>query len=216
MESRRRGLCWTHEFSQRYHEDLEFRRNRNRTKREYNRRLLRRYRDRIAAALGGWKCVMCGVAEKDVLSFDHKSGGGEDERNNMGGQLPTIRYYYHNLRAANERLQVLCANCNWERNAKEKYGKGPSQRAAKERQSREALMDLIGGHKCLGCGQTNLTVLTVDHTNGGGTKDRRLKRGYQSMIYYYLTHAEEARKTLQVLCRNCNWKRHVMRNIRAL
>jgi hypothetical protein len=106
-DAKTRGLCWTHDFSQRYQRDPKFRENRNKTKRDYNRRLLQTYRDVIAEGLGGWKCVICAVADRDVLSFDHKDGGGENERNRMGGQLPTIRYYYHNPAKAKERLQVI-------------------------------------------------------------------------------------------------------------
>ena len=211
-EAKRGGLCWTHEFSQRYKTNRQFRENRNKTKRGYNQRLLQRYRDKIADALGGWKCSGFGNTEKGVLAFDHKDGGGEYERNKMGGQLPTIRYYFHNIEEAKERLRVLCANCNWKMNALERYGRGASRTAGWLRTTREELIEVLGGHRCLNCGVRDISVLTIDHIDGGGTKERRLMGGYLQMIQHYSTHTEAARQKLQVLCRNCNWKRHLVRS----
>jgi hypothetical protein len=213
-DAKTRGLCWTHDFSQRYQRDPKFRENRNKTKRDYNRRLLQTYRDVIAEGLGGWKCVICAVADRDVLSFDHKDGGGENERNRMGGQLPTIRYYYHNPAKAKERLQVLCANCNWKKNAP-KYGQGRSRTAVWQRTARVALIDLLGGRTCGVCGMKDVEVLTIDHVNGGGTRERKTMKGYPPMIWYYSAHHEAARRNLQVLCRNCNWKRYLSRSRNA-
>lgn len=209
MPAQRRGLCWTHEFSQRYQTNPLFRENRKKTKRDYNRWLLQEYRDRIAGVLGGWKCVMCGTTLRDVLAFDHKNGDGEEERNRMGGQLPTIRYYYHHLRDARKRLQVLCANCNWKKVTLKSYGKSTSKTSVWVRMAREDIIGLLGGPRCRECGMTDSTVLTIDHVNGGGAEERRRMGGYQAVLHFYLNHPGEAREKLQVLCRNCNWKRHL-------
>jgi rubrerythrin len=211
----RRGLCWAHEFSQRYQTDPRFRENRKKTKREYNRKLLRRYQNETADALGGWKCAVCGDTDRDVLAFDHERGGGEDERGKMGGQLPTIRYYYHNLGEAKKRLQVLCANCNWKKNVTERYGISRSTKALYERRLRARLMGLLGGWRCRECGETDPSVLTIDHVNGGGAEERRQMNGYPLVIRYYLSHPNEAQRKLQILCRSCNWKKHLMQGVRT-
>lgn len=186
-----------------------------RTKRDYNRRPLQRYRDKIADTLGGWRCVICGISEKDVLAFDHKRGSGESERNSMGGQLPTIRYYYHHLGEAKEKLQVLCANCNWKKNVTEKDGVRRSKTTLDEQRSRGQLIEILGGWVCRKCGQTDIDVLTIDHTNGGGTEERRRRGRYLPMISFYLAHPKTARERLQILCRNCNWKKHLAHKTQA-
>ncbi len=214
--ARSRGLCWTHEFSQRYRTSTQFRENRKKTKREYNRRLLQRYRDGIASTLGGWKCAECGETDRVVLAFDHKRGGGDQERANMGGQLPTIRHYYHNLGEAKERLQVLCMNCNWKKNVNERHGASRTAKALLERRLRGELVGLLGGRRCRECGEADMTVLTIDHVSGGGAEERRRMKGYPLMIRYYLSHPDEAQGKLQVLCRNCNWKKHLTQGIRVL
>lgn len=210
-----RGLCWTHEFSERYRINPEFRENRKKTKRGYNRRLLLRYRDGIAHTLGGWKCVACGETDRRVLVFDHRIGDGHDERDKMGGQLPTIRFYYHNATEAKERLQVLCANCNWKKNVQERYGANQSKKALYERELRLRLINLLGGRKCVECGEPDVRLLTIDHVRGGGAEDRRRMKGYGSMIRHYLFHPDEAQAQLQVLCRNCNWRKHLVDGVRV-
>lgn len=203
-----RQLCWKHDYLQRYWANPKYREKRKATKRAYGRWRLQVKRDIIAEALGGWKCVVCGNADRDVLTFDHKYGRGEEERRQMGGQYPSINYYYMHPDDARRKLQVLCASCNWRRNAIEHQGVGTSRSAADVRRMRRCLITLLGGPRCVCCGEVDGTVLTIDHINGGGTADRRLRGGYWPMINDYLTHPEEATRVLQVLCRNCNWKRH--------
>ena len=146
-----------------------------------------------------------------MLVFDHKNGDGEDERDRMGGQIVTIRYYAHHLEEAGEKLQVLCANCNWKRNAAEKYGYGSSRTAVWMRQARKNLIDGLGGSKCTQCGITDIDVLTLDHLHGGGSRERKSLGGYDPLLRYYSSHPGAARENLQVLCRNCNWRRHLAR-----
>jgi hypothetical protein len=162
----------------------------------------------IAAALGGWKCVMCGNYDRSVLTFDHKNGKGEAERNQMGGQFPTINYYYMHTDIARKKLQVLCANCNWRKNLFNRKEGGTSIFTSDSYVARKGLIELLGGPKCVRCGELDEGVLTIDHTKGGGTADRKLRGGNKSMYRYYLKHPSEGREKLQVLCRNCNWKSH--------
>lgn len=201
-------LCWKHDYPKRYWTNPKFREKRKATKRVYGRRRMQEVRDKIAEAIGGWKCIGCGITDRDVLSFDHKRGGGEKERNQMGGQFPMIRYYYMHLDEARNRLQVLCANCNWRQNFLGRYGIRAGRTAVRTRRMRRELIDLLGGPRCGSCGDTDFAILTIDHINGGGTSDRRLRGGYEPMIHHYLTHPGEAIGVLRVLCRNCNWKSH--------
>jgi 5-methylcytosine-specific restriction endonuclease McrA len=201
-------LCWKHDYLNRYWTNSEFREKRKATKRTYGRKRLQIKRDIIANALGGWKCVECGITDREVLTFDHKDGGGEVERNQMGGQFPTINYYYMHLVEARLKLQVLCSNCNWRKNSFDHSGRGKSSYGVGFRKMRSGLIELLKGPKCVGCGELDERVLTIDHIHGGGTTDRNLRGGIGSLYRYYLAHPEVARENLQVLCRNCNWKKH--------
>ena len=165
-------------------------------------------RDKIAEALGGWRCVTCGNADRDVLTFDHTNGGGEAERKKMGGQFPMISHYYMHLEDARRNLRVLCANCNWRQNVIARSNKRRSDSVSLRRTMWRILIDRLGGPRCSICGEQDLRVLTLDHIQGGGTADRKLHGGYPEMIRYYFTHFDEASQNLSVLCRNCNWKKH--------
>jgi len=64
--------------------------------------------------LGGPICVICGITDIRCLQFDHINGDGYKERHekNIKGNT-TVRYYLKHKEEAIQKLQVLCANCNW-------------------------------------------------------------------------------------------------------
>jgi len=67
------------------------------------------------------------------------------------------------------------------------------------------LFELLGGKKCYRCGLTDERVLQFDHINGMGRADRRKWMGHSDRLRdYYVKHPELAKKTLQVVCSNCN------------
>ena len=61
----------------------------------------------------GSQCVRCGFDDKRALQFDHIEGGGSQERKEFKGKKETYRHYASNPELAKQKLQVLCANCNW-------------------------------------------------------------------------------------------------------
>ena len=187
----------------RYWTNPGYREKRKATKRAYGRKRLQIKRDVIADALGGWRCGVCGNSDRDVLTFDHKDGHGEAERNQMGGQFPTINYYFMNLNEAKRKLQVLCANCNWRKNF-DRGGMRGCASVSKVKALRSRLIELLGGPTCVDCGESDERILTIDHILGGGTADRKSRGGYPHMLHYYLKHPQEAKKKLEIRCRNCN------------
>lgn len=65
---------------------------------------------------------------------------------------------------------------------------------------RERLLAMLGG-KCIECGYSDYRALQVDHINGGGTAERKSKRGTS---YYYHIIKRINSVDYQVLCANCN------------
>lgn len=61
-------------------------------------------------------------------------------------------------------------------------------------------------HKCTRCGETDLRCLEFDHIRGGGRKHYTLIKSTR-IVKWVIKHPKEARKKLQVLCGNCNWKK---------
>ncbi len=72
-----------------------------------------RQRGRLFNLLGGHKCAKCGFDDFRVLQLDHINGKGGIEIKIYGGTNPMISYYLKHKEEAKEKLQVLCANCNW-------------------------------------------------------------------------------------------------------
>ena len=71
---------------------------------------------------------------------------------------------------------------------------------------REELFHVLNQHSCQRCGYQDKRALQFDHINGGGTKEHHtvFKNRRCNFYMYYALNPEVARKTLQVLCANCN------------
>jgi ribosomal protein S27AE len=83
--------------------------------RDRNNRNSRRYRIFNAIALDGRiACVRCGYIGM-ALQFDHKKDDGATDRKRFNNTNSFVKYYNAHLDEAMERLQILCANCNWEK-----------------------------------------------------------------------------------------------------
>ena len=57
--------------------------------------------------------MKCGFSDIRALQLDHIAGGGLKERDKFKGPVTMYYYYSKNLDIAKEKLQVLCANCNY-------------------------------------------------------------------------------------------------------
>jgi len=55
---------------------------------------------------------------------------------------------------------------------------------------------------CLGCNESHIEFLSIDHINGGGNKQRK-KIGFGSDTYYWIIK-HDFPEEFQILCHNCN------------
>jgi hypothetical protein len=80
------------------------------------------------------------------------------------------------------------------------------ERRIKYRKARETVFHVLGQHCCVKCGFHDKRALQFDHINGGGSKQHRVDFLNKRVEFYlyYAYHPEEARRTLQVMCSNCN------------
>jgi hypothetical protein len=67
---------------------------------------------------------------------------------------------------------------------------------------RKEVIDHYGG-KCSCCGETQLELLSLDHTNGGGCKHRRETKRHGTGMWAWAKR-ENYPPLFQVLCHNCN------------
>jgi len=66
---------------------------------------------------------------------------------------------------------------------------------------------------CIHCGMTDMDVLTIDHTNGGGSKHRR-EIGKGGVSFHRWLKMQGYPKGYQTLCANCNLKKLVVKRER--
>jgi hypothetical protein len=70
---------------------------------------------------------------------------------------------------------------------------------------REELINVLGGFICKECGyKISKIPLQIDHIKGNGRRERRKNSDTSRYYKMYAVKPELARKTLQVLCANCN------------
>jgi hypothetical protein len=85
-----------------------------------------------------------------------------------------------------------------------------SERAA--RRAKLEALEAYGGAACACCGETQLLMLTIDHTNRNGAEMRRSgNQGSGQRIYRQLKKAGYP-PGYRVLCRNCNYASYVAKD----
>ena len=71
-------------------------------------------------------------------------------------------------------------------------------------------INILGGKcSCPGCGEIRIGFLTIDHINGGGRKHREITNYRRDGLYIWIiNNPKKAKKTLRVMCYNCNCGRN--------
>ena len=72
----------------------------------------RKVKEQVFAAYGGYRCVCCGVTEKEFLHIDHINGNGNEHRRKIATEGGSRFYWWLWKNNFPPGFQVLCANCN--------------------------------------------------------------------------------------------------------
>ena len=137
---------------------------------------------------------------------------------------------FHKNSKSKDGLHTYCKQCNNERaskNHKKLYRKNPQKylKISKEFRKKhpkeisirakiwrdKLKIEILNYYsnnnpKCNCCGEKQFEFLTLDHINGGGKEDRKI-RGWGSAFYYNL-RKEGFPPGFQVLCYNCNMAKY--------
>ena len=89
-----------------YSENFERRRCQNKKSRDAR-------KQQLFTILNGSKCYICGFDDSRALQIDHKNGDGKKDRIRFTNMGSVYSYYSKHPIEAREKLQILCANCNW-------------------------------------------------------------------------------------------------------
>ena len=76
---------------------------------------------------------------------------------------------------------------------------------------KKTIVDHYGG-KCICplCDEQQLDFLTIDHIDGGGTKQRKNTSIHGGTNFYYWIIKNDYPSNLQIMCLNCNVSRHIL------
>jgi hypothetical protein len=124
---------------------------------------------------------------------------------------------------------AICRECNnakgreWRKNNREKFNKYSLERYFKNpkrsheitnRSRVKVRIEMIQsyGGKCCNCGVDDIDVLDIDHVHNNGAEDRK-NNLYGYNLYRRLKKLNWPKNNYQLLCKNCNWKKHLL-NIR--
>lgn len=162
---------------------------------KYNSAKMDVYYQRKSASL----CVRCGVKTNNFAI--HCETCVEYMRNKDS-------LYYHETKRAKLCVhcrdvkpidgEILCQTCK-NKNA---------QRGVQNRKKQKmAVVEYYGG-ECLRCGAKDLNVLCIDHIEGGGGQHRKKLAKDGTLIYRWLIKNKYP-VGFQVLCFNCNMKKHI-------
>jgi hypothetical protein len=125
-------------------------------------------------------------------------------------------YEQHAFTARSKRTSVMpeCKVCSRERVRTRYMSKYDEIRRKdnlflieKRKRIRDAAFAAYGGYKCVCCGETEPSFLTLDHINNDGASFRRKITGKRTSAGYptYIWLAKNGYPpTVQVLCMNCN------------
>lgn len=142
-------------------------------------------KERIVAQQRAWY-----VANKDKVGIRVKEWSQTNKE---------LRNVYSRTYSAKHPDRVVKSRATyWERN----------QERLKERSRKnnsKLKSDVISkyGGKCAACGFKDMAGLSIDHINGGGSKERRTLSG--RTLYARLRREAEIRADLRVLCMTCQW-----------
>ena len=97
------------------------------------------------------------------------------------------------------------------------YAKKRGEYKARSLRNADAIRERVFSHygrSCRSCGESDIIVLTIDHIEDDGAVRRR-EGEPRGLAFYRWIGNNGFPDDLQVLCRNCNWRKF-MRNVQRL
>jgi hypothetical protein len=152
---------------------------------------------------GTMRCPNCGCSEIKCLTVEHLNGNGMKHRKITGFGLNFYRWIIRNNFP--DDLTVLCMNCNW---IKREQKKNKDFLECIRHYSNRSKFSHI--YTCAMCGIKDLRVLSIDHINGDGARQRKeLGNGGGRSLARWLKKRGYP-EGYQILCMNCQFKKKFM------
>ena len=107
-------------------------------------------------------------------------------------------------------ISSTCLKCRslWQKNYHEN-GKGKKIAKIRRDKAKIDCFNAYGGCKCVGCGENDIIVLSIDHIEGGGNTHRKEIKAEGFMNIYFWLRAKSYPTGYRVLCMNCQFRAKV-------
>ncbi len=92
--------------------------------------------------------------------------------------------------------KTICVNCR-------------TRMAENRERLKEDVYNAYGGYVCACCRETTRVFLTIDHVNNDGNEHRKSVGGGTRNVFCWIRR-NNFPPGFQVLCRNCNWAKHLL------
>jgi hypothetical protein len=155
---------------------------------EYNKKQISRYHRKRSAVIHAYgdSCVICGSDDYEKLMIE----------NINNKKVKSLYEYLYNQPPLKNEYQVLCYNCNANKNTKYKD---------KYFLINKKIVIEKFGNKCRECGEDKITLLTIAYKNEIGVEKRRQNKCCANSAFYRsIIKNNFIDNDLEVLCYNCN------------
>jgi hypothetical protein len=92
---------------------------------------------------------------------------------------------------------------------RQQYLAGGKQRLAARAKEAKRTVIAFYGSKCVCCGESRESMLSVDHVNNDGYIHRKSSKGGFSFYRWLIKHNFQCDRPLQLLCFNCNQSKRI-------
>lgn len=120
-------------------------------------------------------------------------------------KISKSEHEFAKARAQKDGLYPYCKTCS-KRKLKEWHNSHPEGQILYSKNYRNSIKEKIFDHygwKCACCGETIKEFLTIDHVNGGGSKQKKIL-GSNHQVWLWIIK-NDFPDNFQTLCMNCNF-----------
>ena len=174
---------------------------------DYNKKQAARYNFRKSAVIFSYGnvCIQCQEDDYDKLTIDYINGNSKQHRKKLHNNI--YEWLYNNPINKNV-YQVLCYNCNYNKNTiyKDKYAL----------RDKNKVINNYGGY-CVECKEDKIELLTINYNNEL-VKLKCLKQKSGIIFYRWLIKNEYPLDLgIQIICFNCyHSKKSMIKNLKKL
>ena len=161
---------------------------------------------------GEIKCKLCPELDLNLLTIDHINGNGNQHRKEIGKKTGYNFYSWLKKNNYPDGYQVLCWTCQFKKRILEMRPTNPTPRQIKNAEYVQSVKTECLQHygEVCDCGEDDQVVLTLDHVNDDGGKQRKETGKWGFGFYLFLRkNGFPNNPPLVVKCIKCQYRKRI-------